>query len=426
MSGSTTAKRSYGSGSLLERPDRPGYWYGQWWLDGRRVKRRLGPIKSKDRPEGLTRRQAEAALREAMQTVAAENVRSLRSEKRSTGKLIAEVLDAYLADHTDIKQHTTAHDYRRTCRNWFEPFFGDLTVDKITADDVRALKAHMLSTRLRNHGQAPGAGLAPKSVRNHLALLSTLLLYAVDRGWAEKNVAARVPRPGDGGEEAGLRFFEPHEITDLVAHALDGPYREVDRALYVTASQTGLRLGELRALRWASVDLVQNVVRVERGVTRGVESSPKSRRGRAVPLSRAVCEVLAGLPRRSELVFADPHTGGRLTDTALRRRYCAARDAAGLAALPFHSLRHSFGTTLARSGWPVGDIQALMGHANLATTEIYMHYAPRHDQAQRIDAAFAVADPRLDGAAGTSGANSGANVASPGVPERTSAHLNAA
>ncbi len=43
------------------------------------------------------------------------------------------------------------------------------------------------------------------------------------------------------------------------------------------------------------------------------------------------------------------------------------------------SLRHSFGTTLARSGWPVGDIQALMGHANLVTTEIYMHYAPRHD-----------------------------------------------
>ncbi len=188
------------------------------------------------------------------------------------------MLDAYLADHTDIKRHTTAHDDRRTCRNSFEPYFGDTTVDKITADDVRGLRTHMLTNRLRNHGQAPGAGLLPKSVRNHLALLSTLLLYAVDRGWAVKNVAARVPCPGDGGEESGLRFFEPHEVTDLVAHAVEGPYQQVDRALYVTASQTGLRLGELRALRWASVDLVQSVVRVERGVTRGVESSPKSRR----------------------------------------------------------------------------------------------------------------------------------------------------
>lgn len=422
MSGSGGAKRAYGSGSLIERPDRPGYWYGQWWADGRRVKRRLGEVKSKDRPHGLTRREAEAALREAIRSVTDEEVRRLRSEKASRGKLIGDVLDAYLADHTDIKQHTTAHDYRRTCRNWFAPFFGDLTVDKITADDVRALRGHMLTHRLRNHGQEPGAGLSPKSVRNHLALLSTLLLYAVDRGWAAKNVAARVPRPGNAGEQGGLRFFEPHEITDLVAHALDGPYRRIDRALYVTASQTGLRLGELRALRWASVDLVQNVVRVERGVTRGVESSPKSRKGRAVPLSRAVCEALAGLPRGSDLVFADPATGGCLTDTALRRRYNAARDAAGLRPLPFHSLRHSFGTTLARSGWPVGDIQALMGHANLATTEIYMHYAPRHDQAQRIDAAFAVADPRLDGL----GANSGANSPSPDVPERTSAHLTAA
>lgn len=108
-----------------------------------------------------------------------------------------------------------------------------------------------------------------------------------------------------------------------------------------------------------------------------------------------------------DLVFAHPHSGEPLQGTPLGKRFRKARDAAKVPAVTFHELRHRFGTTLARAGWPVGGIQALVGHANLDTTQRYMHYAPRHDQGERIAAAFATADPRI--------ATSASNVGSPEV-----------
>jgi integrase len=72
-------------------------------------------------------------------------------------------------------------------------------------------------------------------------------------------------------------------------------------------------------------------------------------------------------------------------------RYREALVAAGLpATFSFHDLRHTFGTTMARAGVEVGTIQAWLGHADLATTQLYMHYAPQAQDADRIAAAFAV------------------------------------
>jgi len=73
----------------------------------------------------------------------------------------------------------------------------------------------------------------------------------------------------------------------------------------------------------------------------------------------------------------------------LMDRYRDALEAAGLSrSFSFHDLRHTFGTTMARRGVPVGTIQAWMGHADLATTQLYMHYAPADEDAALIDAAF--------------------------------------
>jgi integrase len=96
------------------------------------------------------------------------------------------------------------------------------------------------------------------------------------------------------------------------------------------------------------------------------------------------------------------------------------REALAAASLPrhfsFHDLRHTFGTTMARAGAPVGTIQEWMGHADLATTQIYMHYAPRSTDAALIDAAF-VAQP---------GTNPGTNLRALGRTERISQHVRAA
>jgi hypothetical protein len=77
----------------------------------------------------------------------------------------------------------------------------------------------------------------------------------------------------------------------------------------------------------------------------------------------------------------------RSTTRALRRRYNAARDAAGLPPLPFHHLRHTF-ATLAIRGLDPATVQTLLGHSKITTTERYLHARPLNELAERMDAIF--------------------------------------
>jgi integrase len=166
-----------------------------------------------------------------------------------------------------------------------------------------------------------------------------------------------------------------------------------DAALVLTAAYAGLRLGELRALRWRDIDFEPRIVHVRRSFTQANEDVPKSGRACAVPLVDQVARSLDALSRRErftgsdELVFANP-TGGFLEDSALRRRYYRALKAAGIAHLRFHDLRHTFGT-LAVQEFPLSDVKAYMGHADITTTMIYVHHVPQHDAVDRLSARLA-------------------------------------
>jgi len=88
--------------------------------------------------------------------------------------------------------------------------------------------------------------------------------------------------------------------------------------------------------------------------------------------------------------FGDP-----IDDSALRRRYSAARDGAGLPPLPFHHLRHTF-ATLAIRGLDPATVQLLLGHSKITTTERYPHARPLTELAERMDAIFAVGPAPID------------------------------
>jgi integrase len=159
---------------------------------------------------------------------------------------------------------------------------------------------------------------------------------------------------------------------------------------------TGLRLGELVALRWRDVDWIAGVVRVRRNYVRGRDGTPKSRRSsRAVPMADVVGGVLDRLYQDSafqgddDLVFAHPVTGHAIAKANVTRRLHKALGDAGLDRdHVFHDLRHTFGTTMAAAGVPMRTVQEWMGHRHISTTE---RYAPRATEGEWISAAFAVA-----------------------------------
>jgi integrase len=233
--------------------------------------------------------------------------------------------------------------------------------------------------------------LSRRSLQKMLVLLNGIFRRARKVWKLPQNPVADIERLPTS-KRIAIEFYSPEEVHALVRVADS----EQDGAIFLTAGLTGLRMGELLALRWRDVDFPAQTVRVTASYTVGKLGTPKSGLGRAVPLVDEVAKALARLANRKrwtgpdDLVFVG-HTGQYLDGSALRRRFKRARDAAGLRPLRFHDLRHTFGSVAIRTSDP-RELQEWMGHSDFSTTQIYIHYKPRADAARRLSAAFGAGD----------------------------------
>lgn len=167
---------------------------------------------------------------------------------------------------------------------------------------------------------------------------------------------------------------------------------EQDAAIFLFAAFTGLRRGELLALRWGNIDLEGRLLVVDAAVSAGEISTTKSRRIRTVPLTEAACQQLKALASRrrwcdrDHFVFCGA-TGNFMDGTMLSKRFRRAQQEANVRVRRFHDLRHTFGTTAVRR-FDLPKVKEWMGHANLTTTQRYLHSRPRSDDANRLAEAF--------------------------------------
>ena len=189
-----------------------------------------------------------------------------------------------------------------------------------------------------------------------------------------------------------LHVFEPEEVWALVRAACS----EQDAAVFLTAAFTGLRMGELRALRWRDVDFARSIVRVYGSYCNGHLTTPKNGQARSVPLAPDVATALARLSLNrwraadDDLVFPGD-VSDFLDDSALRRRYKEALADADLRQLRVHDLRHTFRTRMIGQA-DIVRVKAWMGHANVQTTMRYLRYAPRPEDARLVAEAFSLDD----------------------------------
>jgi integrase len=132
------------------------------------------------------------------------------------------------------------------------------------------------------------------------------------------------------------------------------------------------------------------VLTVSQSISAGKETSAKSRRTRTVPLAAqaiAAFECLlerANFKSRDDFVLCGP-AGGRLDGSAVRARFIRAQKKAQLRVRRFHDLRHTFGT-LAIRRFDLVNVREMMGHAQLTTTERYLHSKPRPSDAAKLTA----------------------------------------
>jgi integrase len=145
--------------------------------------------------------------------------------------------------------------------------------------------------------------------------------------------------------------------------------------MIILAVDTGLRLGELSALDWPSIDFEKRSIAVRRTLTRGEMSAPKSNRVRYIPMTDRVYKMLSGKSERIGLVFTIEPNKPLLQNRCLNNlvRICLR---AGFRRTKWHSLRHTFASRLVSHGASVKAVQELLGHSEVTTTMRYAHLEP--------------------------------------------------
>jgi len=300
-------------------------------------------------------------------------------EQVRTGSTFERVAEDWLASGVRERdwKPSTVSDNRSVVNAHLLPAFGSKRVERITAEDIETWRDELVEER----------GLSRRTVNKALIVLGAVLERAVKAHGLVKNPAREVTKLRERYDPNQYDFFSPDEVQAL-ADAAASPQ---DHAIFLTAAFTGLRMGELIALRWGDVDFDTEALHVYGSYSLGTLTAPKSGLSRTVPMAEQVRDELDAHRRRvphyrADLVF--PGERGEFLDgSALRRRYKKALERAELRPLRFHDLRHTFGS-IAINQATIVQVQAWMGHADIDTTMKYMHHRSRAGDARLLSAAF--------------------------------------
>ena len=282
---------------------------------------------------------------------------------------LAKPVDRFL-DYLSVERglsRNTLDAYRRDLGR-YESFLGSRGIHDLTRageSDIAAFVANLSASEY-----APGKGYRPSSVARALAAVRSLHRFLVLEGEADADPAEGVARPKVPRNLP--RPLTVDEVAALVAAPGDrDPVALRDRAILETLYGAGLRISELVALDVDDVD-------VEDGSVRAVGKGSKER---VVPLGRFAIKALGAYLTRARPGLAGPRSrgalflnrrGGRLTRQGTTNiiREMARRAGIRKRVTP-HMLRHSFATHLLEGGADIRVVQELLGHASLATTQIY-------------------------------------------------------
>lgn len=354
--------------------------------DGTVVHRVMFRVDGRQRSESFADLKAAHSFARLVERVGGQSaieVRDARDRRPPEAPLLRDWLGRHLEMATGITEGTRDEYRRLAARTWL-PVLGDIPVEALTRDEV-VRWVSVAKSAPAQHGRT----LSAKTIANAHGLLSTVLSSAVREGHVAGNVARGVPLPKADVDERV--FLTAHELALLVAEV---PERH--RPLVAVLAGTGMRWGEVTALRWAEVDLDGPVpsVRVIRAWKRGVghtrvEGAPKTKRSlRTISLAPELVNLLRPMRRGpGDLVFTAAQ-GGPVRHQNFRSRVWGpavgrfagdvtenGRVVRGPGKRPrIHDLRHSHASFLLGNGVDVLIVQARLGHESAQTTlDVYGH-----------------------------------------------------
>lgn len=334
------------------------------------------------------------------------------------GKTLGDAADAWLLHVETVRNvaPSTLSGYRvMVGRLYVEEFPADTLLRNITAERVTTYQTRLLRGELGR-----------ESVRRRLVVLRRILTHARKSGWVSENVVELVEIVAQPRPDPDFNVLEPSQVEAVARAVAEVPDEELPRmrnglvdefalaamaerrALWADvvrlAAYTGLRFGELRALRWRDISFAGEAVWIRRNAPTSAPAgtkprAPKSGKGRSVPLIPQAIAALdriskAGYPTGPDDLVLPTRGDGMLEAGRVRDAFYRGLASAGFAHLRvkdnpmvFHDLRHTFGTIAVRV-FPLTDVQAMLGHADVQTTMRYVHSVPRTDAAKLLAKAF--------------------------------------
>lgn len=387
-------RRSPGEGGVFEYTTKAGAT--RWGIkflvqqpDGskRQVLRRRGP----NGETWTTLKAAQAAIREAMTKVD-------RQEWAEPSKLLLGVYLEQWLDGLRLAPSTLA-SYRKNVRLHITPYLGGVPLAQLTGPRIAKAYRAMETNGRKDH--RAGEPLSARTVRYVHTILRSALRAAVEGDLIARNPCDKGAKPPKASE-AKPPEMQAWTASDLRTF-LGWSIGHADHTAWLVLAHTGLRRGELLALRWRDIDLDAGRAAVLRSVgvvkRKGageqlVEGGTKTRKPRVIDLDAVTVAALRALRRDratlslallqpDHLVFCDP-SGGHQHPERFSRRFARAvarcQRELGDDAPPvirLHDLRHTHATLLLQAGTPVKVVSERLGHANaMITLTVYAHVMP--------------------------------------------------
>lgn len=329
-------------------------------------------------------------------------------------------LEHWLQTRNDHVRASTLRGYREHVHHYLIPLLGHLQLASVKTAHVQAAFRLIVAGKTRS-----GQLLASSTVDRIRATLRTALGEAVRQGLIDANPAARVrlPKPNRirpvvwtptreaawraTGERPAVAVWSRQHLAAFLSSVRD----DAHFVLWWLASLTGLRRGELAALRWRDIDLDVGTLTVHEQIVvvdgRDMVGFPKSASSRrTIALDKTTVDLLRLLwcrhrdnlkatgRNREGYVFVDAR-GRRLRPDFLTRRLAALIRECDLPPVRLHDLRHGAASLALAAGVDLKVVQAMLGHASIVTTADIYVYSPQRQASRRIDCpSWAVATSR--------------------------------
>jgi integrase len=295
-----------------------------------------------------------------------------------TGLLLRDAMEEWLAGIESgaiapkggrVYKPSSARSYREKYEKYIRPELGHFKLSELRREDVQAM-VDRLGVR----------GVSPGTARKILTPLKAFYRHRITRHRHPFNPTTMVETGPSGGRRT--RAADAVEAAELIA-ALPPE----DRALWATAAYGGLRLGELRALRWSDISFANGEIHVHRGWdAKEGEIEPKSRKGtRDVPILALLRDLLSEQRARTgrdgeDFVFGQT-ASTTFTPSNIRKRARKAWAAANeererdgrppLVPIGLHEMRRTFVSLLADNGIPLHEVGDYVGHSTVYMTDAY-------------------------------------------------------